>query len=182
MAKTSVTRADKPLPAGESAPRPVAVPPLDQPARTEPVPRETQAGKPSAPFTPAKAIPKLQTPLAAVWPAAKPADPIRPEPPATVIAPTPKPPTPTRTVNVSFTLLEPAARQVSVCGDFNGWVTEATPMTRQNGGPWEASVALVPGRYQYKFLADGQWLPDLRAGENVYNAHGTLNSVLEVRA
>jgi len=54
-------------------------------------------------------------------------------------------------------------------------------MNRQNGGLWETSLALPPGRYEYKFVVDGQWLPDPNAHENVFNAHGTLNSVVEVR-
>jgi 1,4-alpha-glucan branching enzyme len=54
-------------------------------------------------------------------------------------------------------------------------------MTRKDGGRWEATVALQPGRYQYKFIVDGQWLHDPNARENVANPHGSLNSVMEVR-
>jgi hypothetical protein len=39
---------------------------------------------------------------------------------------------------------------------------------------------LEPGRYEYKFVMDGKWIHDSRAGENVANASGSLNSVLEV--
>jgi hypothetical protein len=48
-------------------------------------------------------------------------------------------------------------------------------------GHWETTVALAPGRYQYKFVVDGEWIPDLLAQENVWNEHGSLNSVVEVR-
>lgn len=85
------------------------------------------------------------------------------------------------TVKVTFALLEPEAKQVAVCGDFNGWASGATPMKRHEGGHWEATVALAPGRYEYKFLLDGHWIPDPLAHENVWNYHGTLNSVIEVR-
>jgi 1,4-alpha-glucan branching enzyme len=98
-----------------------------------------------------------------------------------VVAPAPKP-TATKTVNVTFTLLEPDAKQVALSGDFNGWATGATPMKRKEGGIWETTVALAPGRYQYKFIVDGSWIPDPLARENVWNQHGTLNSVVEVRA
>ena len=54
-------------------------------------------------------------------------------------------------------------------------------MSRQEDGLWETSLALPPGRYEYKFVVDGQWRPDPNAHENVFNAHGTLNSVVEVR-
>jgi 1,4-alpha-glucan branching enzyme len=54
-------------------------------------------------------------------------------------------------------------------------------MKRQADGHWEASLALPPGRYQYKFVVDGQWLPDPNAHELIPNDFGSLNSVMEVR-
>ncbi len=85
-------------------------------------------------------------------------------------------------VNVTFALPEPGAQQVTLSGEFNGWSRESTPMKRQENGRWEATVVLPPGRYQYKFVVDGQWIPDPQAHENVWNEHGTLNSVIEVCA
>ena len=85
-------------------------------------------------------------------------------------------------IKVTFVLPKPDARHVSLCGEFNGWSPNATPMRRLGDGRWEATVALAPGRYQYKFIADGQWISDPRAHENTWNQHGTLNSVIEVRA
>ncbi|HZR17456.1 MAG TPA: glycogen-binding domain-containing protein [Verrucomicrobiae bacterium] len=41
---------------------------------------------------------------------------------------------------------------------------------------------LAPARYENKFVVGGEWIPDPLARENVWNHHGTLNSVLEVRA
>jgi len=83
-------------------------------------------------------------------------------------------------VNVSFTLLRPSASQVSLCGEFNGWSPEAGPMTRHDDGHWEAIVALRPGRYEYKFLVDGEWLPDPGVEQTIQNGYGSLNSVIEV--
>lgn len=83
-------------------------------------------------------------------------------------------------VNVSFTLVRPRARQVSLCGEFNGWSPEAGPMTGHDDGHWEAIVALRPGRYEYKFLVDGEWLADPVVRETVPNGHGSVNSVIEV--
>jgi hypothetical protein len=73
------------------------------------------------------------------------------------------------------------AERVSLSGDFNGWSPDATPMKRHQDGHWEATIELAPGRYEYKFVRDGEWLPDLLARENVLNGYGTLNSVIEVR-
>ena len=84
-------------------------------------------------------------------------------------------------VKVTFVLPEPNAKRVSLSGEFNGWSPEATPMKRHEDGHWETTVSLAPGRYQYKFIMDGQWIPDPLAHENVWNQHGTLNSVVEVR-
>jgi hypothetical protein len=87
-----------------------------------------------------------------------------------------------QSVEVTFVLLEPDAKQVAVCGDFNGWASHQTPMRRRGDGLWETTVALAPGRYEYKFLVDGHWIPDPLAHHNVWNYHGTLNSVIEIRA
>jgi len=100
---------------------------------------------------------------------------------APVVVQAPKP-TATKTLSISFAVHKADAKRVSLCGEFNGWSPSATPMKRHNDGHWEATVALAPGRYQYKFLVDGDWLLDPAAQRNVPNEHGSLNSVVEVRA
>ncbi len=86
---------------------------------------------------------------------------------------------------VKVTFVFPACqccpKRVSLSGDFNGWSPDATPMQRYDDGHWETTIELAPGRYEYKFVRDGEWMPDLLARENVLNPHGTLNSVIEVR-
>jgi hypothetical protein len=142
---------------------------------------ETHAVTPSAKPTAAKDPPKLHTPLAAAWPAAP-----LPEQPKTPgkapLAGNALVEAAIRKFKVTFVLLDLGARQVSLCGDFNGWSPTATTMKRDEGGHWETTIALAPGRYEYKFMADGHWLPDPLAHENIRNQHGTLNSVVEVRA
>ena len=116
--------------------------------------------------TPAKEPQHLLTPLAALWPTAT----------------LPEPPKPPQTVKVTFVLLEPDAKQVFLCGEFNGWASNATPMKRDDAGHWETTLALAPGRHEYKFLVDGNWKHDPLARVNVWNRNGTLNSVAQVRA
>lgn len=120
----------------------------------------------------------------AVTPSPKPpaqsAPPTSPEEPASV-GQTPKP-TAAKTFKVTFALFEPKAKHVSLGGEFNGWASDATPMKRDDGGNWETTVALAPGRYEYKFIVDGQWTLDPQARESVWNCHGTLNSVVQVWA
>jgi 1,4-alpha-glucan branching enzyme len=89
---------------------------------------------------------------------------------------------PTVKVTFVFPICQCCAKRVSLSGDFNGWSPDATPMKRYDDGHWETTVELAPGRYEYKFVRDGEWMPDLLARENVWNQHGSLNSVIEVRA
>lgn len=90
-------------------------------------------------------------------------------------------PTPgSRTVNVTFVLLKPGARQVSLCGEFNSWSPAATPLQREGKDRWAVTLALPPGRHQYKYVVDQQWLPDLNACEFVLNDFGSLDSVIEI--
>lgn len=97
-------------------------------------------------------------------------------------------PTPTTTPAVAttrpvtFVLMDLNAHRVFLSGEFNGWSADQTPLKRNHTGHWETTLDLPPGRYQYKFVVDGQWIPDPSATEYVYNPHGTLNSVIEVRA
>jgi 1,4-alpha-glucan branching enzyme len=82
--------------------------------------------------------------------------------------------------HVRFQIFKPDAKQVHVCGEFNNWSPEATPLQRNPDGKWETALQLQPGRYQYKFVVDGQWVTDPNAIENIPNQHGSLNSLLTV--
>jgi 1,4-alpha-glucan branching enzyme len=84
---------------------------------------------------------------------------------------------------VLFTLDRPEAEIVYLCGDFNEWAPRSLRMFRRGAnGPWEKRVPLELGRYQYKFIVDGEWIHDPAARENSPNSHGSMNSVIEVRA
>lgn len=157
-----------------NAARPSSVPP---PGAANPSPATAPQ---KAPIT--ASAPKI-VPAAASLPPKAPVQSAAPSSPekSAVLAQVPKPAEP-KTVSIVFALHGPDAKQVSLCGEFNGWSRIATPMKRQNDGHWKTTVALAPGRYQYKFVVDGEWLPDPRAHESVWNHHGTLNSVIEVRA
>ncbi len=72
------------------------------------------------------------------------------------------------------------ANEVFVAGDFNGWDATATPMKKHKEGYWKAKLRLRPGRYEYKFMADGQWVHYVRGVERVPNPFGTENMVLWV--
>lgn len=61
---------------------------------------------------------------------------------------------------IRFTYKDPNAREVLLAGSFNNWTGAANPMVREEGGTWAAVVRLEPGTYEYKFIADGQWVAD----------------------
>src|SRR5262245_51811448 len=60
---------------------------------------------------------------------------------------------------VSFELVKADAHRVCVAGSFNGWQPEQTPLESVGNGRWVGNLAVKPGRYEYLFVVDGQWLP-----------------------
>jgi 1,4-alpha-glucan branching enzyme len=83
------------------------------------------------------------------------------------------------TVELRFTA--PGARSVSVAGTFNGWDPKSNPLSKESGGVWRTALLLAPGRYEYRFIVDGQWQEDPSAKESAFNPYGGRNSVLVVR-
>lgn len=79
---------------------------------------------------------------------------------------------------VPLMLVAPTASNVFVAGSFNNWHAAALPLKPLSGGQWVAEVKLPPGRYEYLFVVDGQWLPDPSAREAVPNPFGGFNSLL----
>jgi len=81
---------------------------------------------------------------------------------------------------VSFELVKPDAKNVYVAGDFNDWQPERAPLVPTGNGRWVGDLTLKPGRYEYLFVVDGQWMPDPNAKEGVLNPFGGRNSILGV--
>ena len=71
------------------------------------------------------------------------------------------------------------ADRVILAGSFNAWNEQQLRMNRTGAG-WELCIDLAPGRYEYKFIADGNWLHDPANPERVRNEHGTFNSILSI--
>src|SRR5437899_9088351 len=76
-----------------------------------------------------------------------------------------------------FAFRAPTARQVSLVGEFNNWDPKAGRMHKGPDGVWHLSVALKPGRYEYRFLADELWRDDPAAQQKTANSMGTENCV-----
>jgi 1,4-alpha-glucan branching enzyme len=82
--------------------------------------------------------------------------------------------------HVSLELVKPDAKTVCVAGSFNEWKPEKTPLVSLGNGRWVGDLTVKPGRHEYLFVVDGQWLPDPNARESVANPFGGKNSVLIV--
>ncbi len=82
-------------------------------------------------------------------------------------------------VDLIFT--KPNARSVCVAGSFNNWDQKRTPLQKDgSGSSWKVTLPLRPGRYEYRFVVDGQWISDPNAKESTTNDFGSTNSVLVV--
>ena len=57
----------------------------------------------------------------------------------------------------------PAASQVNLAADFNGWDPGSLPMQRRPDGWWYIQVPLTHGYHQYVFLVDGKPMADPHA-------------------
>ncbi len=70
-------------------------------------------------------------------------------------------------------------RQVFLAGTFNEWSTDVTPMQSVDGR-FQVVLPLPAGEYQYKFVADGEWITDMTAKGFHPDGFGGENSVLIV--
>lgn len=81
---------------------------------------------------------------------------------------------------VNFSFEAPDAKVVLLGGDFNQWNANTHPMKKDESGVWKKTVTLEPGRYEYKFLVDGQWRNDPNNDQACANCFGTHNNVLAI--
>jgi hypothetical protein len=87
----------------------------------------------------------------------------------------------TKLTTVRFVIVAPAARQVSLVGDFNQWDVSANPMRPSHDGVrWVLEVPLAPGRHTYAFVVDGDVLRDPTAPTVVDDDFGMPNSIIFV--
>lgn len=81
---------------------------------------------------------------------------------------------------VPFTVRMAGAQDVILTGDFTGWSAEGIRLSKGSDDTWTASLALAPGRYEYRLKVDGFWSDDPGASERVPNPFGSENAVLRV--
>lgn len=86
----------------------------------------------------------------------------------------------TKRRRIMFSFNAPEAGQVSLVGNFNNWDSAKHPMKSDGNGLWTKTVMLDPGTYEYKFLADKNWMIDTKNRHSRLNGYGTLNSLITV--
>lgn len=86
-----------------------------------------------------------------------------------------------------FSIQAPDAAEAFVAGTFNDWNPRSQPLVRDSDGRWTVALDLPPGRYEYKFIVDGQWCcepgcdkPHDDSPGWAANEFGTMNRVLVV--
>ena len=87
-------------------------------------------------------------------------------------------------VEVTFSLPpDVRADRVALSGESNSWSVEDIKLERVDGGPWQVTVALEPGRsYRYRFLLDGErWENAWQADGYVPNPYGSDDSIVIVQ-
>ncbi|MGB7629835.1 MAG: isoamylase early set domain-containing protein [Candidatus Deferrimicrobium sp.] len=80
-------------------------------------------------------------------------------------------------VKSKFEFSAPEAKEVSLAGNFNQWNTLANPMKKDKKGVWKVTLPLEPGRYEYRFIVDGNWQNDPACSSCVTNEFGGENCV-----
>ena len=81
---------------------------------------------------------------------------------------------------VLFSLFAPEAKEVYLVGDFNHWQLSNEYRMQLEEGNWRKNLRLNPGRYQYRFVVDGNWIEDPNNPNKEINPYGQMNSCLEV--
>ena len=82
-------------------------------------------------------------------------------------------------MNFKYIPLTGSKHKVFIAGDFNNWNTQEYELTETNG-IYKISLKLENGRYEYKFIVDGNWVIDDSAEDFTQDKFGNRNSVVFV--
>jgi hypothetical protein len=81
---------------------------------------------------------------------------------------------------VLFRIRAEGAAALSVVGDWNGWSAGRDVMRKAGGGWWELTLRIRPGRHQYGYVVDGEWISPPRAKIEVDDGFGGKNGLLVI--
>jgi hypothetical protein len=82
--------------------------------------------------------------------------------------------------DVELSVFLPHAKSVGVMGAFNDWDASSSRMVRGEDGTWKITLRLLPGSYEYQFLADGSTRMTDPTAPATDSEFGEANSVLTV--
>jgi hypothetical protein len=82
--------------------------------------------------------------------------------------------------DIVLSLHLPHAKSVGVMGAFNDWDASRSQMQRHDDGTWTIRLQLLPGSYEYQFLADGKTRMTDPLAPATDSEFGEANSVLTV--
>lgn len=136
--------------------------------------------QPTSPAAPAAdpALPAAATPAAAA------PDAVPPSTAAAPARPTTRGPNLTPAGVVFNFKPEGKPAKIFLAGNFNGWNPSDPKFLLKADGPngmWSITVKLAPGTYQYKFVADGQWIKDPSAPGSAPDGYGGQNGQFDVK-
>lgn len=81
---------------------------------------------------------------------------------------------------VEFRIYSPNASYVSVAGDFNSWNPENDMLRQGRDSIWRVKVQLPKGKYRYKYIIDGKWIPDTYNPQTASDELGTVCSLIKI--
>lgn len=93
----------------------------------------------------------------------------------------PKQPTKLKVIKTQFKYFAPEAAEVCLAGTFNQWLDKDLFLKKDKTGYWKISVPLGEGRYEYRYVVDGNWTNAQDQVECVPNSFGTWNTVLQIQ-
>lgn len=81
---------------------------------------------------------------------------------------------------VTFMLYRPDAKEIAMAGSFNNW--KAIKMFRKKDDPatWGVQFVLPPGQYNYKYIINGNWMPDPENYAMIQDDNGNWNSSFRI--
>lgn len=82
--------------------------------------------------------------------------------------------------DVVFEFFAPAAQDIRLAGSFNNWDASKHRLRKDSNGHWHLTLKLKSGRYEYRYLVDGNWENDQKPVICVPNAFGTWNCIVEI--
>lgn len=80
--------------------------------------------------------------------------------------------------DITFSIQKPGAQVVILAGSFNGWDQKSMKLNKGAGDVFSITIPMKAGRYEYKFIVDGNWTADPKAKENTGPPYG--NSIIVV--